>query len=416
MPAFTTMIGDGQPAPRPTRSTPALLIGALVVLLGSAPGLRAQSASPSNKAPSKPAVVEKTKAVAELEPFDLSFVPIKARCIIAIRPSVIFRRKELKQYRDVFQEVATLILTRDADLQIPIKLESIEQVTFVAMPPSHAERKGGIDDSDDRVYLSIRFARDVDLQRSVKRVQQDLVESDAAWEKVTFEGRTYQRAKGPKAPPADAASQAWCVFLPDAHTVVMADEESLRALIQQPAGSLPEPARGSGWQEVRRGLFALVSADGPEDDPDGFSALMLQCMMDIVRIMPQNPRRISCGIDEDETLRLHISEDSGGVKEASDAALQCLGRLARARFMLAVGSPEVDAELDKGQGLMLRLIKELSGNCEVRSEGRVVEVVTRCKVPLAELLDLFCDDLDVKALVGDLRKTTPGKDQKPAKR
>jgi hypothetical protein len=377
---------------------------------------------PSDKPASKPTVVEERKALPKFEPFDLSYVPVKAESLLAIRPSAIFRRGDMKRHGEGLQELIRSFLSGEANVQMPIKLESIEQFVLGQTLPPRAKGKGRGNDLEP-YCLSVRFSEDVDWQELVKGLPRDLAKTPADWAKVAFEGRTYYKPRDPEAQPADTATDYLCFFLPDARTVVMADEETLRALIRQPAKGLPELARGSGWEEISRGLIALASAHGgPEDTLDDFSGALMEMFMDLLPLQDllplrsNNPRRLFCGIGGDEACQFRISEDLGGAKEASAAALELIGKLTETRLMLGVESSDLEAQSDKVNRFMFRWMQEMSRNCRVRSSGRTVELVTGCKVRLTELVELFSPILDVKTVGGDLEKTGPGQGRKETKR
>ena len=127
MPALKRMIGDAAYGLRASQSH-ALLIGALVGLLGLTPGLRHQSAAPTDQAASKPAVAEKKKAAPELEPFDLSCVPAKAKSIMIFRPAAISRHRGM--------ETSWEAVPLGPVLNLPVKGDEIEQVTSGFLPRS----------------------------------------------------------------------------------------------------------------------------------------------------------------------------------------------------------------------------------------------------------------------------------------
>ncbi len=136
MPALKRMIGDAAYGLRASQSH-ALLIGALVGLLGLTPGLRTQSAAPTDQAASKPAVAEKKKAAPELEPFDLSCVPAKAKSIMIFRPAAISRHRGM--------ETSWEAVPLGPVLNLPVKGDEIEQVTsgFLRLGRCRGERCSG---------------------------------------------------------------------------------------------------------------------------------------------------------------------------------------------------------------------------------------------------------------------------------
>ncbi len=424
MPAFRTMIGDELRAPRPTRSTPALLIGAVVILLGSAPGLRAQSAAPSEKAASKPAVVEKTKAVAELEPFDLSYIPAKAKSLMIDRPAAISRRKGMEAYRDGFA------LSLSPELNIVVRVEGglIEQRATGFLREGVAGVNVGAGRPDPGFWV-VRAVRDLDWKKLIVDSSKGQTGKVSDWMNVAFEGRTYCKLvvrnvppeKEPEGPrffgvnpdlaarslqvPPSKQPEGPCFYFPDARTVVVADEECIRGLIRQPADSRPGLARGDGWQAVSRSLIAAAwEQDGPEYLYDAVSGMMMEVVGVILPFRTRESSRCYCGLDDREKFRVTATYEFPSNKEAARAALEAMGSFVAGKIGLAVQLwTGAGKELDMKRG-MIRSMLDLAWNGWVRYDGRTLAVVSRCKMGLAEFDRYF----------GGL--ATPAEDRKQARR
>jgi hypothetical protein len=380
-------------------------VATMAVLWGLETGLPAQTPTPVEKTPAQAAGIEK-KAIPDLEPFDLAYVPVEASSLIAVRPAAIFRRADMKGYGESVQTLIRLLLADfGLSLPTPIALESIEQVTFALTRPHRSNGNDAQADRDDRFCLSVRCAEGIDWRGAVKHWSDDSANMDAAWVKVVFEGKTYRKLPEPDAQAGKAPAATMCVFVPDARTVVVADETSLRAVIKRPAREVPKPARGRGWQAVCRGLIAFATTqDGPDDKLDDVSSLVMEFFLDVLPLGAQYSRQVLGGIDRDETLRIRISDDLDGAKEASAAALESIGKLAATRLMLGLGSSGAEAEMDGAAKFMFGCAMDLLKNCQIRANGPAVEIDATCKARLADLAKAFGSDLRI----------APEKDDKPA--
>jgi hypothetical protein len=206
------------------------------------------------------------------------------------------------------------------------------------------------------------------------------------WVRVPFEGRSYDKLKESGTPQPARPRLDFCLYFPDARTVVVGDDASLREVIRRPGKSRPDLAGDPGWQEVDRGLIAAAcTLDDPKDEPDGITEFLAGLAMDAVPQLPY-PRRTFCGITEDETVRLRTSHDYPDAKEAGAAALKSIGELALHKGEFAVlGGSDLENQADPSERFLYRCLMELARNGQVRRDGRMVRVASRCRMPLKEL-------------------------------
>ena len=281
MPALTRMLGIASNSPLTTRDIPVLVIRAVVTMaafFGSAPGLRAQAPASADQGASRQATVAK-KAVAELDPFDLSYVPVEAKSIVACRPSAILRREDMKRHAETIQSLIVGLIDPEANLESQVKVGEIEQLTMGFMRSTGDEKKSGPSGLDTGV-LAVRACHDVDWKKSI-------IGSGAAsdWVVVGFSGRTYYKLKETRTQPPGEPAQDLCFYFPDRRTAVIAEGEGLlRGLMRPPAGSQPVLAVTSGWQEIHRGLIAAAcEQDDPEDVLDEVSDVGM-FLIDAIRL------------------------------------------------------------------------------------------------------------------------------------
>jgi hypothetical protein len=416
MPAPEWMIGFVSRAPRSTRITPALVIGAFAAIagiLGPAPGLRGQTPTSSDKPDLKPADPRK-ESLPHLEPFDLSYLPLKAKCILAVRPAAILRREEMKPHVKALEDAIRGLFELDAKADIALRLEGIEEITIgLVRSPEPGERVPNFPWGSDSGCLVVRAGEALDWQKRIGDFYRLVLKQQCDWVDVPLEGKTYHklRVHGQPYPDPDPWPD-WCFFFPNARTVVLADEACLREVIRRPARTQPELARDRAWQEIHRGLIAAAcEQDAPDDEPDLVSEWFADLLLGFV---PQlgKPHRLFSGIAEDQTLRSRASRTYLNAKDAGAAALKITEQLATLTPGVTAVGPEAEKEIEPSERFVFRCLLELPKNCRVHCNGRTVEIATEARMPLAELTDF------IRAALGELASDPDNKPatDKPAQR
>lgn len=367
--------------------THAVLMIAIAALAGSPGSLSAQPA-PGRPEP----VAAAKKAAPDFPPFDLSYMPARATSLLALRPAAILAREDMKPHVKAIRESLSMLLGR-WDIRIPIRPESIEQLTLAQRRPPRGRGNDRHDDPDLGFCLGLRMAEDTDVTSALKQMAAALEMADGLWAKAIFEGKEYHRLPSPPDGPKKDQPSPLCVYFPAPRTIVVADEETLREVLRQPARDRPNLASGGAWEDISRGLVACASAvDGPDDEVDDFSQIALEFFCgDVIPAKPKHSRLIHAGIDRDETLRFRVSDDYGDAKSAAAEALARIGRIVEVRAFTMVASGE-EEKADPVVSLMMRRMNDLMRSSQVRANGPTVEIEARCHLAISEVVKVFsCD-------------------------
>ena len=305
----------------------------------------------------------------ELEPFDLAYVPVKAKSILFERPAAISRRKD----REGNREPGSFVLSSKLDLKVHVTGDQIEQVTWGFLRPAvgganEGPPKSGYD------FLVVRAVHDLDWQKRIREACERPSSKPSGWVTVAFERRTYCKLRGRELSPRHEA----CFYFPDPRTVVMADEECVREVIRQPAGSQPDLASGDRWQAISRTLVAAAwEQEGEECVYDEISGMWMELVGGILPLKTKEPRRIVCGLGGDDVFHMDARFEFGDPGTASRAARDAIGNLHVSKVEIA--ALRRSGQLEQSDG-MLRSMLDLASDCQVRADGRTVEITSRCQL------------------------------------
>jgi hypothetical protein len=334
----------------------ALLIGTIALASGSARDVRAQAPPPAEKKASQP-------AAPKLAPFDLAYIPVKAKSIRIDRPAAMARRQRGQKEREDYP----FPLSSELNLKVSVKADQVEQATMGLLHPvvpGHG-------------FWVLRAVHDLDWKKRIGDAIKGRPGMPSDWAAVAFGGRTYFKLRG-------GQFSSWhevCFYFPDPRTVVMADEECIRDLIRQPAGRQPELARGDGWQTVNRNLIAAAWAQEAEEAVyDEVSGMWMELLVHILPFKTKEPRRTFCGLGEDAVFRMTARFEFGDPRTATRAALDALGNLLVSKAEIA--ALRLSGQLDRDDNGMFQTMLDLASHCQVRANGRIVEIASQCKMDL----------------------------------
>jgi prepilin-type processing-associated H-X9-DG protein len=173
------------------------------------------------------------------EPFDLAYLPDDAKMLLALQPSGLLARPELRQLWDAIRHVEPFL--RGSEKLPP---EQIKQVLiFWEGTPPAAAGPGALGLIPPPSGLVLHMASAQDWKRLT-------APSGGADQEIRFEGQSYHR-------PSGARSETWCGFTPDDRTLVLAQEDLLRELISG-RGAPPQRFPWSEcWKRVVKGHVML---------------------------------------------------------------------------------------------------------------------------------------------------------------
>jgi len=344
-----------------------------VALRGPAPSLAGETPPETGKDVAKPAA--EASASSNAKAFDLSYIPPRASGFAAIRPAAIFQRPGMKPHLAVLDA----LIAKAFPIGIP-KLESIEQATVGVFVQRKRPQTG------EPVFMMgfcfmVRSVDDFDWKSLINACLKTARKADWELVEVRFEGRVYYKAK------ISALGPENCCYFPDARTLVLGSEENLRGLIRQGKVARPDYVKGSDWQEVEDGLIAVaidnrdqswnMETDEPEDLP--LSPLL------------QNATRWVFGFDGADSLILHAIATCGTEERGDTIARTAQSILAQTR--VALGQAKINPPKGKEEvaRVAVRLATDLLQVCQVRRDGKVVDLSAKSHLPLEDLVKVLLE-------------------------
>jgi hypothetical protein len=331
-----------------------LVLAAVAVWLGTLPldGRKAHAGVRNSS--------EKSAATpAEPEPFELSYLPPDARCVLALRPAALLRRPGLAGYAAKLN-LALQAMPGPLGLQGKLRLsaEDVEQVIMWGSFARNAKDKEH-PHSVSFALPVIRCVRDFDWKAQMKEF---LPQS----EQVHHAGGVYYRQ--PKSDKANTLLEYFCWYIPDGRTLVTGGEDALRKLIEDKGKKGTAFAWAAGWKKVDRSLCALalhtqaLDVNTILERRDPTDALIVPVL--------ENASWLTLGIDGGDEAHLRAFAQCPG----EDAAGKVL---AAARTLLEQGRKAVKAEGDKAHReedyLTCTFVRQLLQTAAVRRQQTQVE-------------------------------------------
>jgi beta-lactamase regulating signal transducer with metallopeptidase domain len=173
------------------------------------------------------------------ETFNLAFLPAEAKLVVAVRPRTLLQRREARALLDS--------LKRSPAFQriLIVPPEDVEQLlAFWEGIPSGAAQPGG----GPLVPFPSGCVLRMSKPQEWKPLLNQLLRSPR---EVQLDGQTYLRPDGP---------ERWGVFTPDDRTLVVAQEDLLRELIEDRKAPAPRHPWDEAWSKVVKGQ-AMVALE-----------------------------------------------------------------------------------------------------------------------------------------------------------
>jgi len=227
------------PLPRAARL---LTIGILAILGLLVAGLRGpggwESAQAQAQAPAKTDIASGPHPVSE--PYNLAFLPADAKMVVAIRPATLIRRREVRALLESFRQTPT------GKAFVVVPPENMEQcLAFWEGTPQALVEPG-------RRFLVPRPSgavfRMTKPQDWKTQLNQFLGNS---CQEARHDGQTYYGVPGP-------VGQRWCAYAPNDRTLVLAQEDLLRELIEDRNAPAPRHPWDEVWKKAVQGQAILA--------------------------------------------------------------------------------------------------------------------------------------------------------------
>jgi hypothetical protein len=368
--------------PRPLR---AALIAVLLVTAGAVSTLRTPAGPPRREEGSagrqgQSSVKDNNPPQAQQAPaFDLTYLPSDYSGVIALRPSAVLGRPEMKKLlpllnREFRQEFAGLFKT-PVDLDLP--LEEIEQAICPAV--IRTDKKAPEDRRSQMIVTLnlVRTVHDFDWKLRLKALVPQL-------EKASYAGKTYYRTPrdAKKVPLLLLFAKEPCFYIPDGRTLVMLDETALRRVLD---GQAARPVWAEDWKQVEHGLAAVAFDTRDRSWLEG-------------RVDPPE--------DEIEAAALPICREARSIVMGLDATLGL-----SCRFILPTGSPEAGrkvaaaaakvlalARSDRAEPPWADLVTETLKQTQIRRHGATVTIRSEVREDLGHLLTMLVAQIPAEML------------------
>jgi len=344
-------------------------------LRGPAPSLAGETPPGAGKVASKPAA--EASATSNAKAFDLSYIPTRASGFAAIRPAAIFQRPRMKPHLAGLDA----LIAKALPIGIP-KLESIEQATFgVKVQRKHPQT------GEPVMWFTfgfmVRSVDDFDWKSLINAYLKTARKADRELVEVRFEGRTYYKAKIPEF----GGPEFVCFHFPDARTLVLDSEDKLRDLIRQGKRARPDYVKGNDWQEVEDGLIAVAIDNRDQSwniETDEPEVLPMAPLL-------QNATRWVFGVDGADSLLLHAIATCGTDERGETIARTAQSLLSQARVALGqatINPPKGEEEVTR---VAVRLASDLLQVCQVRRDGKMVDLSAKSHLPLEDLVKVLLE-------------------------
>jgi hypothetical protein len=172
------------------------------------------------------------------EPYNLAFLPADAKIVLAVRPRALLDRREFRPLADKIKEILAL------NSMDTVKIEDVHQLVVFwegsAQSPIGPSRDPMIPPPSGVV---LRMTRPQEWNGIVKQLLGPTRE-------IHHAGQTYRSA-------TDRGPDGWAAFVPDERTLVLAQEDLLRELVEDRIANAGLHPWDEGWQKLREGQLKL---------------------------------------------------------------------------------------------------------------------------------------------------------------
>jgi beta-lactamase regulating signal transducer with metallopeptidase domain len=298
-------------------------------------------------------------------PFDLTYVPPDAVGVMAIRPAEFFRQPGaaalVEPINSAFaEELKDFGLSGDRAL----RLDAIEQI--ICEVRLHHNKKAPKDQQDEVMLAPIlmRMEKDFDWKERMRSVVPKA-------EEIHYRGKTYYKGKSKFL----ALGPDLCYFIPDARTLIVQSETTLRRALDAQKGR-PAITAYADWRHVEPELVALMldvqraraTKTNKVKDPD-------------LALVFDNITRLAFAVDFHDTLTIRAFATC-----KDDKAAKTLVRWAKSQVKEAIAS--LDKERGGDEALLpfgYQLSRTLLEHAHVEQHGSNATLLTQAAIDFAAL-------------------------------
>jgi beta-lactamase regulating signal transducer with metallopeptidase domain len=313
---------------------------------------------------------------AAVEPFDLSYLPNDGQGFVALRPSALFGRQDMKRITALANKYLPLGLAAiGVQGELGLAVEDIEQLLCRVDIQYNGNVKDGPKGSFSVIPHVLRVRHKFDWAEKIKTLAPKIVET-------AYHGRSYFTF--PNSIPLGFIFGQY-IYAADDRTLVLASEEHVRALID---GTV-KPRQVPHWDAVKEADVALWFSL-PRDVKD----YMIKTRSDDSEMIKYtDATTFGCTCRTDLFWQAFVScPDAKAAKKAAKAIRTFLDRL---KGELS-GGPETSK--DELKPLSAKLVR-MSGDFlrpDIRPAGATVHLTCRAECPLALYLEFMLRDIGVK--------------------
>jgi hypothetical protein len=301
--------------------------------------------------------------------FDVTYVPPQATGVVAVRPNVIFSDPAMRPLARLANEgLAQLLQLYQLPTEPKLPVEEIEQVVgciWITTPKTSPLGKHTL----MAAPVLIRTTHDFDWLKLMRQI-------DPKAEEVRCGGQVYYRSH-PKMLPFMPPEATFCYFIRDRRTLVLPQENELRAILTGKPEARPRFSWDKDWKHVERGLFAVALdngwARGQSAEEIGGEPW--------ATVLTQNTATMVAGVSWSDGI---VFKSFLGCKDAASAG-ETVQVLEKIRAGLSPSSP---SQHPLGQ-IAFKLCKDLHDHAQVTREGNTVRLRTSARISVADMAKLF---------------------------
>ena len=306
--------------------------------------------------------------------FDLAYLPAETRMLLAIQPSTLLGKPEMRSVRTLLESWQM----RPQEFLLP--LEEISQLlVFWEGSPANPDRPGTTPLIASPSGFIVRPANAEAWQKAVGKLRSGAKE-------VQHAGRTYLRpgeAKGGR--------MSMSIYFPDDRTAIVAHEDLIRLMIEDRNEPTSKHPWDEAWAQVKKGpLTAALEtrwlrrrlnqglAGGPQN-PAGTK-------LDTISPLLEKVRAYAVGINLDRELAVDVvatASSAEDIKSVTDtaAALLTLGRNAIPSLK---ESARGAGGLTEANEWLVGILASLAEKAQIEAKGQTVHLRTATPLDLAE--------------------------------
>jgi Protein of unknown function (DUF1559)/BlaR1 peptidase M56 len=369
-----------------SRATRLITIGFLAVLGLLVSGLRGpdggEPARAQAQAPAKTDIASSARPASE--PYNLAFLPADTKMVLAIRPATLVRRREVRSLLESFRQ------TPAGKAFVVVPPEDMEQVlAFWEGSPQAPVEPGRTPLISPPSGAVFHMTKPQDWKTQLTQ----LLGSPPV--EARHDGQTYYGSPGP-------VGQRWCAFTPDDRTLVLAQDDLLRELIEDRNAPAPRHPWDELWKKAVQGQVMLAfetrwlrrrMAQGFRGGPPAPGQSPIRDLtLETISPLLDKARSYAIAFDSSEGLTVDLIAGAGSEDDAKVVAntLQALLTLGRNAFQ-GFGQELRGRTTESGEAMqwIVQAGDSLLDKARVETTGTDVRLQAKSSLDLAEGIKLL---------------------------